>query len=117
MPRTLHDPAWWYRHPRVTVREEPWVSAARTANAPLPPLPPWMSEGRCAAPGADPDLWFPEDPRGVARAEAICRACPVVALCLKFALEQHRNGQDLHGVWGGTSRFTRRQLLRRRRAA
>jgi WhiB family transcriptional regulator, redox-sensing transcriptional regulator len=62
----------------------------------------WRTAGACAQ--ADPDLFFPISSAGralvqIAKAKAICAACPVRQPCLEFALEH-----DLvHGIWGGTT--------------
>ncbi len=45
----------------------------------------------------DPDLWFAASPDDVERAKALCRDCPVRALCLDGALER----REPWGVWGG----------------
>jgi WhiB family transcriptional regulator, redox-sensing transcriptional regulator len=48
----------------------------------------WRHQARCALPGVDPDLFYP-DPgqRGkVSRARRICARCPVQAPCLEEAL-------------------------------
>jgi WhiB family redox-sensing transcriptional regulator len=61
----------------------------------------------------DPDLFFPErgDVLGVARAKAICAACPVTAECLQFALET----KEKRGIWGGLSGRERRAIRSVRR--
>lgn len=74
----------------------------------------------CAAPGADPEAWFPlelerPDPdRAVreaieARARALCRGCPVELACLERAisLEGSRTG---HGIAGGTTPWQRQAV-------
>jgi len=45
----------------------------------------------------DPELWFAELPSDVEHAKALCRACPVRALCLAAAKDR----QEPWGVWGG----------------
>ena len=45
----------------------------------------------------DPELWFAETPQGVDEAKALCRTCPVRAVCLDGALER----REPWGVWGG----------------
>ena len=69
----------------------------------------WMQEGHCRwyAPGA----FFPSDGVGVGAARAICAECPVQAMCLEYALDNHID----HGVWGGCSERERRRILKRRR--
>jgi Transcription factor WhiB len=74
----------------------------------------------CAAPGADPEAWFPSDPAQdprsdpagekylaaqyalEARARALCRGCPVELYCLERAihLEGPLRGD---GIAGGTT--------------
>jgi WhiB family redox-sensing transcriptional regulator len=62
----------------------------------------WRAAGACAQ--ADPDLFFPISSTGraleqIAKAQAVCAACPVRQPCLEFALEH-----DLvYGIWGGTT--------------
>ncbi|RCG18328.1 WhiB family transcriptional regulator [Sphaerisporangium album] len=69
---------------------------------------------RAACRDVDPELFFPIGNTGPAlmqieEAKQICRACPVVESCLKWAIE---SGQDA-GVWGGLSEDERRALKRR----
>ena len=45
----------------------------------------------------DPDLFFAESPRDVARAKELCAGCPVRAACLTGALQRG----EPWGVWGG----------------
>lgn len=45
----------------------------------------------------DPELWFAEAPQDVEHAKALCRDCPVQALCLDGALAR----REPWGVWGG----------------
>jgi WhiB family redox-sensing transcriptional regulator len=47
--------------------------------------------------GTSPDLFFAESPVDVARAQALCRDCPVRAACLAAALDRG----EPWGVWGG----------------
>ncbi|HXF35895.1 MAG TPA: WhiB family transcriptional regulator [Actinomycetota bacterium] len=74
----------------------------------------WVERARCR--DEDPDLFFPIGSTGpalsqLARAKAVCLACPVRVECLEWALE---TGQDA-GVWGGLSEDERRALRRARR--
>jgi len=73
----------------------------------------------CAAPGADPDDWFPpEPPKGhhvrqretyEARARALCRFCPVEFQCLELALRYERRARGA-GIWGGMAPWDRERL-------
>ena len=72
----------------------------------------WRHQAACL--DEDPELFFPIGNTGPAlqqidEAKAVCRRCPVVDTCLKWALE---SGQD-SGVWGGLSEDERRSLKRR----
>ncbi|QYN41215.1 WhiB family transcriptional regulator (plasmid) [Pseudonocardia sp. DSM 110487] len=62
----------------------------------------------------DPELFFPvaqpgTEPyaRQVAKAKAVCAACPVRAKCLEYALPR-----DVVGVFGGHDEFERQELRR-----
>ena len=72
----------------------------------------WRDRAACLE--VDPELFFPIGNTGPAllqidEAKAVCRRCPVVDTCLKWAIE---TGQDA-GVWGGLSEDERRALKRR----
>ncbi|MEU9233842.1 WhiB family transcriptional regulator [Streptomyces subrutilus] len=72
----------------------------------------WRHEAACR--WEDPDLFFPVGSSGpallqVEEAKAVCRRCPVVEECLKWALEA---GQDI-GVCGGMGEEERRAAKRR----
>jgi len=74
----------------------------------------WRQKAACL--NEDPELFFPIGTTGAAldqiqRAKAICRKCPVITQCLKWALDTAQES----GVWGGMSEEERRVLLRRRR--
>ncbi|MDH2427777.1 WhiB family transcriptional regulator [Sphaerisporangium sp. TRM90804] len=69
---------------------------------------------RAACRDVDPELFFPIGNTGPAvmqieEAKQVCRSCPVVEPCLKWAIE---SGQDA-GVWGGLNEDERRALKRR----
>ncbi|MFI6333268.1 WhiB family transcriptional regulator [Micromonospora chersina] len=62
-----------------------------------------------------PDLFFPSATSGgksvsgqVKKAKAICDACPLLNICREWAFRQPI--QQLHGIWGGTTRSERRLL-------
>ena len=60
---------------------------------------------------ADPDLFFPENTKdrtmfeAISKAKSICYQCPVVDLCLEYALRS-----DPYGVWGATTEADRKQI-------
>jgi WhiB family redox-sensing transcriptional regulator len=58
----------------------------------------WQDNAACL--GMDLDWFFPLGNQGAhPEAQAACRACPVRAECLAFALTQ----PERHGHWGGMS--------------
>jgi WhiB family transcriptional regulator, redox-sensing transcriptional regulator len=72
----------------------------------------WRHEAACL--GCDPEVFFPSGRTGstwleLQRAKAICRACPVQAHCLDWAVEN----EEQSGVWGGLSESERRTCARR----
>ena len=74
----------------------------------------WRMQAACR--DEDPDLFFPIGSTGPAlvqteEAKAVCGECPVLELCLEWAME---HGQD-SGVWGGLGEAERRALKRRTR--
>jgi WhiB family redox-sensing transcriptional regulator len=66
----------------------------------------WYKAATCRE--ADPDLFFPERGQSAEPAKEICAECPVLNLCLEWALDQG----DLAGIWAGTTRRERRKLKR-----
>ena len=84
---------------------------AELISAPPDPdsLTAWMADGNCRL--HPPATFFPSDGVGVDKARKICRDCPVVGLCLQYALDERID----HGVWGGCSERERRRILKRRR--
>ncbi|WP_121714467.1 WhiB family transcriptional regulator [Streptomyces sp. E5N91] len=71
----------------------------------------WQARGACGR--EDPELFFPIGDVGPAlmqaeEAKAVCRLCPVVEPCLRWAMET----REVHGIWGGTSESERRLLHR-----
>lgn len=80
---------------------------------PRPRTEAWDWQLRAACRGLDSEVFFrPEGERGNARArresaaKAVCRHCPVLEQCRRYALSV----RELHGVWGGLSEAERRQL-------
>lgn len=58
----------------------------------------WRAKGRCRdLVGTMTPLFFSEDFYEIARAKAICSACPVMSECFEAAKSRH----EPWGVWGG----------------
>ena len=98
----------------------------------------WRHQGTCSS-YPDPDLWWPRTyghvRKGtqkwcqaschVCRAIRICKACPVVEDCLRYALayeaDTHHPGGDHSpdrcGIWGATTPRDRTRIATRRTAA
>jgi WhiB family transcriptional regulator, redox-sensing transcriptional regulator len=76
----------------------------------------WQHRAACAAPGVDPELFFPTPGQHgkAARAKRICDRCPVKAPCLADALATPPS--EDHGIRAGTTPQERRQLRRGRTA-
>lgn len=72
--------------------------------------PAWQADAACIRPGVDPEWFFAPkgDHASMAKALAVCAACPVREECLQFALEH----SEIIGVWGGTSAKQRRTMRR-----
>lgn len=70
----------------------------------------WTEGASCATVALDE--WFPEVGSTPRRAKEICRGCPIVVACLKWALDNN----EKWGVWGGTT-YEERVRIRRREAA
>lgn len=71
----------------------------------------WQLRGLCRTGGYDPDLWTPEDnheyyARRPGGPKEICRECPVMAQCAKWALDH----KERYGVWGGLSEGDRQAI-------
>lgn len=64
---------------------------------------PWMEDALCRQ--TDPELWFQDLGSNANEAKRICDQCPVLKLCLAYALEHHEEG-----IWGGTSKKQRQRL-------
>lgn len=76
----------------------------------------WREQAACRH--VEADTFFPltgkgPDSRQIARAKAVCAACPVTLRCAAWALETAQP----YGVWGGMDEGERRRLLRERRRA
>lgn len=72
-------------------------------------LPPAEVTEQAACAGLT-DLFFPERGESTREAKAVCRACPVKAECLEWALD----AGEKHGIWGGLSERERRRVRRDR---
>jgi len=73
------------------------------------PIPaPWTDQALCAQ--TDPEAFFPEKGGSSREAKRVCRACPVRAECLEYALAF----DERFGIWGGLSERERRRLKRQR---
>lgn len=70
----------------------------------------WMNGALCAQVGGD--AFFPETGESPRTAQRVCRACPVRAACLEYALATRQRS----GVWGGLSRTERLAVLAARQA-
>jgi WhiB family transcriptional regulator, redox-sensing transcriptional regulator len=78
---------------------------------------PWSWRLRAACRSEDSSLFFPADgerpgakARREAKAKLVCAACPVVAECAAYALDNH----ERWGVWGGLSQEDREVMWQRR---
>jgi hypothetical protein len=54
----------------------------------------------------DPDPWYSAKSEG--HAARLCKGCPVLALCLDYAVEAN----EKYGVWGGTTPLDRVHIRR-----
>ncbi|WP_428511026.1 WhiB family transcriptional regulator [Pseudonocardia sp.] len=80
----------------------------------------WRLRAACAAPGTDPEVFFPIDtgPAGeqaVTRAKAVCAGCPVRVECLADVMGSE-DPAERFGVCGGLSADERAALFARDRA-
>lgn len=66
----------------------------------------WRLDAACL--GMDLDLFFPESEKESGAAKAVCCFCPVMQVCLVYALSNHIN----FGVWGGLTPRERKRLRR-----
>ena len=67
--------------------------------------PEWQGQASCRG---KPPWWFSHDPFELDLAKRLCRTCPVAAPGLEYALGL---GDDVNGVWAGTSAAERRRIL------
>lgn len=74
--------------------------------------PAWFATARCTDGAATlTDLFFSEDLGEIARAKAICGACPARSACLEAAIAR----QEPWGVWGGELLMNGRVLAAKKR--
>ena len=66
----------------------------------------WRQLAACKG---EPEIFFSDDERSLARARSLCRGCEVRADCLEAALAA---GPNLYGLWGGLTQAERRQVVR-----
>lgn len=78
----------------------------------------WLDRAACRT---DPDRMFPPlgDRHALSEAKAVCRTCPVIALCLRAALaeEGRASARNRYGVRGGCSPYARFRLYQQRASA
>lgn len=64
---------------------------------------------------AFPELWFSNEPKKIAEAKRLCRACPFMLRCLNECIETEKLlGQRLRGIHGGLEPHERANLKMRR---
>lgn len=91
-----------------------------TVSTKLLTPPEWTEDAVCAS--VDPALFFPRKGGPTRAATSICDGCPVIDLCLEYALEyeagEHAGANFLasFGVYGGKTAVQRRAILRERAA-
>lgn len=85
-----------------------WTPPTLAATAPPGP---WIRSAACRALDMPEHvrlaLFMPKDGPSGHQPVKVCGRCPVLRPCLEYALTQ---GDDLHGVWGGTTQNQRRRL-------
>jgi WhiB family redox-sensing transcriptional regulator len=74
----------------------------------FPTPPEWTERAACA--DTDTSVFFPGDGERGTAAKKICAECPVIDMCLEYALSMN----DRNGIWGGMSSRERDQIRRRR---
>lgn len=90
------------------------MTSAPTGTAPTvpPSLGFWAERSACLS-VADPEIFFPSesDAQRANRAKQVCAMCPVLDVCLEYAMQV----STLDGVWGGTTAQERKRMRRARR--
>ncbi|MBA2512795.1 MAG: WhiB family transcriptional regulator [Solirubrobacterales bacterium] len=74
---------------------------------PLEPPPARHREAACRD-VPDPDIFYPSSGHTGDAAKAICKECPVRAVCLEWALDTG----ELYGIWGAHTAKERKALRR-----
>ena len=69
----------------------------------------WSEHAACRT--SDPEAFF--EPASVGAARAVCHRCPVINLCLRWALDT----KEAHGVWGGLTDAERAELTSKKSGA
>lgn len=90
----------------------PGTASTHAPDTPTSADSDWRHRALCRE--EDAELFFPVGNTGPAllqieEAKAVCRRCPALDACLKWALENNEEA----GVWGGLSEDERRTLKRR----
>lgn len=64
----------------------------------------------------DPELWFDTHGYAARTPKKFCQACPVIDICLEYALEYEvHHSSEVWGVYGGMSPVDRAPLIAQRR--
>lgn len=103
-----HMPSWWDLHGGIDAGVE--VQPVRTRRLTVvPELPAKGWEKHSACHGEDPELFYPTSyitgpgRIQVAKAKAVCNACPVRALCLAAAINRETKSPGADGIYGATT--------------
>lgn len=79
-------------------RRAVWANGSVTSILNLNQIGLTRNRARCSdGNGTLSSIFFSDDDFEIARAQAICRSCPLQATCLEGALER----EETYGVWGG----------------
>ena len=81
--------------------------------------PSWMMDALCANGDYDPDDWYPECGESgysekAARAIKVCKACPVMSKCLRWAYEKNDTWAVLGGMTAKQRSRVRTRIMRKR---
>lgn len=67
----------------------------------------WKQDAICAQ--VCGDMWFPDKGQNGTDAKELCETCPVVEMCLKYALEHG----ERFGIWGGKTERERHRIAKK----